>query len=102
MSDVTVTTRRTIRDLTTTCRIRVKIRNRIRVVRLIFSNFDPRGGKNRSPIGNRVHLVPLGWINTDEVTFLGFLPWDSKRDFLFDGSFDARPLPRDGRLAAVS
>ncbi|MFA6536054.1 MAG: hypothetical protein WC250_03760 [Candidatus Paceibacterota bacterium] len=33
-------------------------------------------GRNKRPVGNRVHLVPGGWFETSRVEVLELLPWE--------------------------
>ena len=70
----------TLRGMRQACRVKVKIDGEEKVGRLLFgSTFNMR------PIGDDVHLEPLGWFKTDKVEFLELLLWSE------DGQSTAKP-----------
>ncbi len=72
---ITEVSKRTLRGYRQTCRVKIKISNKIEIARLIFAH-QQSGGLNNVPIGDRVYLEPLGWFNTDDVELLEVLTWD--------------------------
>jgi hypothetical protein len=64
----------TLRGYKQTCRVKVRIDGAEHNAWLLFSH-QGRGGQNISPIGNRVHLEPLGEFDTDAVELVDVLPW---------------------------
>jgi len=61
-------------DFRQTCRRRVKINGVEHDVWILMSH-QRAEGLNDCPVGNRVHLIPLGWFDSSEVEIISSLPW---------------------------
>ena len=67
--------KKTLSECRQTCRVKVRINGGEESVVEVLMAHQTTGGLNSRPCGDRVHLVPGGWFNTDDVELIEVLPW---------------------------